>query len=125
MLYLVGLFGIFALLTSIRIFIRPAFGKEFFRDWHDLQHNVARLVVTTVLIASSWATSWPNLIFAAGCFVATATAFFAIAGRSPRGRDFVHSYLVESKWGPRVYTICAVIPMGALLVAGTLIALTG
>ena len=124
MSYLIGLFGIFALFVGIILLARPAFGKRFFGDWAEPKTEVARLVVITITIASSWPTR-PNLVFLAGCIVAVATIFFAIMRRWERGHDFVQSHLVESELGTRVYTICAIIPMGALLVAGTVFALGG
>lgn len=118
--YLIGLFGIVALVIGVVILIRPAFGEQFFGDWATPKLDVVRITVTSVLIASSWKT-WPNLIFVAGCLVATATVLFAIMARWQSGRNFVQSHLVDSKRGARVYVLCAIIPMGALLVAGTVL----
>lgn len=118
--YLVGLFGIVALVIGVFILVRPAFGERFFGDWATLKLDIARLTVTSVLIASSWKTG-PNLIFVVGCLLAVATVFFAIMGRWQPGRNFVQAHLVDSKRGARVYALCAIIPMGALLVAGTIL----
>lgn len=124
MSYLIGLFGVFALFIGIILLARPTFGKRFFGHWNSPKLDLARLLVTTVLIVSSWRTR-PNLIFLVGCVLVVATIFFAIMGRWERGHDFVQSHLVESELGTRVYTLCAIIPMGALLVTGTVFALSG
>ncbi|MEM7131627.1 MAG: hypothetical protein AAF702_35265 [Chloroflexota bacterium] len=118
--YLIGLFGMVALIIGAVILVRPAFGEQFFGDWATLKLDIVRIMVTTVVIASSWQT-WPNLIFVAGCLLAIATVFFAIMARWQPGRNFVQSYLVDNKRGARVYVLCAIIPMGALLVAGTIL----
>ncbi|MEM7115164.1 MAG: hypothetical protein AAF614_22180 [Chloroflexota bacterium] len=124
MSYLIGLFGIFALVIGIILLARPTFGKQFFGHWNSPKLDLARLLVTTVLIVSSWQTR-PNLIFLVGCVLIVATIFFAIMGRWERGHDFVQAHLVESELGTRIYTLCAIIPMGALLVTGTVLALGG
>lgn len=124
MLYFVGLFGIFALLIGTIILIRPTFGEQFFGDWNTLKLNIARLAVSSILIGVSWRTR-PNLIFVAGCVVTAATIFLALIGRWERGRNFVQYYLVESRRGMRIYVLCAIIPVGALLVAGAIVSLTG
>ncbi|MBV7334107.1 hypothetical protein KFU94_38915 [Chloroflexi bacterium TSY] len=118
--YLVGLFGLVALVIGVVILVRPVFGEQFFGDWATLKLDVLRITVTSVVIASSWKTG-PNLIFVVGCLLAVATVLFAIMARWQPGRHFVQSHLVDSKRGTRVYVLCAIIPMGALLVAGTIL----
>ena len=120
MSYLIGLFGIFAILIGIVILVRPGFGEQFFGDWDTLKLDVARITVTSAVLASSWNT-WPNLLFVAGCLLATATIFFGIMARWQPGRTFVQAHLVDSRQGARMYVLCVIIPMGVLLVARTIL----
>ena len=120
MSYLIGLFGLFAILIGVVILVRPRFGEQFFGDWATPKLDVARITVTGVVIASSW-TTWPNLLFVAGCLLATATIFFGIMARWQPGHTFVQAHLVDSRRGTRMYVLCVIIPMGVLLVAGTIL----
>ena len=80
--------------------------------------DIVRLIVATVVLASSW-DSKPNALFLVGCVLAAATIFYAIMGRWPPGEKFVQSFLVESSAGMRAYVLCAIIPMGVLLILAT------
>ncbi len=119
MSYAIMGFGVIAILVGIRILIWPSFGKRFFGDWATLKLDIIRLTVSIVVLASSW-NSRPNLLFIAGCILAAATLFFAVMGRWKTGHKFVQKYLVNSELGARIYVSCVIIPMGILIVIGTL-----
>ena len=118
MSYLIGAFGIFMLFIGLVILMRPEFGKRFFGDWDALKSDVARITVTTIVIATSWSTR-PNPLFWAGCVLIVAMIFFGTMARWKPGQNFVQGFLVDSKIGMRMYVICVFFPMSALLILGT------
>ncbi len=87
-------------------------------DWGTPKLDIARIIVSTTVLIGGSIEEIPNLIFVAGCIFALATIFFFVMGRWQRGRNFVQAHLVESNTGMRIYVLCVIIPMDALLVAG-------
>lgn len=114
-----GGFGCFALVAGIAILFRPALGKRFFGGWHTLRLNLGRVAVTTAMLASSWSTE-STVLLAAACVFATATVIFGAMTVWGRGRELVQAHLVDSTRGMRTYVACVILPMGMLLVAGTI-----
>ena len=117
-LLLIGLFGVYMLVSGIIILFNHNFGVQSFKDWNSLKKNIARLAVTSVIFFASSFAPQSSLLFIAGCILAFATTFYLIMGRLPKGRKYVQSFLVDSHNGQRIYVLCAFFPMSILMIVG-------
>ena len=117
-LSLVGLLGIFMVLSGIRVLFNHNFGIRAFTGWDSLRNDIARVIVTSLILVTSSFTPQSNILFIAGCFLVLATILFFVMGWWQKGRDFGQSLLIESHQGQRIYVLCAWFPVGILLIIG-------